>query len=113
ETREQGKGVGRRAGESGENAVVVQTSNLAGALLDDGLAKRDLPIARHHGSVAVSDGENGGAVNHGLFLTLSTADPGGKQTDARAPSPAMRYRRAIGWSHRSPFRAIIKRPVCT
>ena len=40
ETGEEREGIGRRSGKAGEDALVVEPADLAGALLDDGLARR-------------------------------------------------------------------------
>jgi hypothetical protein len=45
---EQRKRVGGGTGETREDLVVVQVTDLAGAVLNDPFAQRDLAIARHH-----------------------------------------------------------------
>jgi hypothetical protein len=61
EPREEGEGIGRRAGEAGQDAVVVETPDLARPPLDDRLPEGDLAVARQDRAVAVPDGENRGA----------------------------------------------------
>ena len=67
EAREQRERVGGRAGEAGENPVVVEPPDLPRALLDDGLAEGHLAVAGQHGAVAVADGKNCRAVKHRDF----------------------------------------------
>ena len=57
EPGEQRERIGRRAGEAGEHAVVVEAADLARRLLDDGVAEGDLAVAGHDGAVAVADGQ--------------------------------------------------------
>ena len=64
ETREQRERVGRRPGETRQDAVVVEAPDLARALLDHGLSEGDLAVAGKHRVVAVTDGEDRGAVKH-------------------------------------------------
>src|SRR4029453_2249038 len=44
EAAEQGERVGRRSGKTGQDTVVVETTDLPGALLDDGLTERHLAV---------------------------------------------------------------------
>ena len=67
EAGEQREGVGRRAGKAGQDAIVVEPADLPGALLDDGLAERDLAVARQHRLVPMTDRENRRAVNRHEF----------------------------------------------
>ena len=67
------EGVGRRAGESCEDAFVVESPDLAGALFDDRLAERDLAVAGQHSVVAVANRKNRGALKHRLKRSLSVA----------------------------------------
>jgi hypothetical protein len=47
---EQGEGIGRSPGKSGEDAVVIKATHLARGLLDNDIAEGDLAIATHgHG----------------------------------------------------------------
>ena len=55
EAGEQRERVGRRAGESGEDPIVVELPDLPGGLLDDRVAERDLAIAGHDGLAAMPD----------------------------------------------------------
>ena len=55
---EQGEGVGRGTGESGDNLVVVQAADLFGRMLDDRLAKRDLAVAGENDVAIASNGQN-------------------------------------------------------
>jgi hypothetical protein len=47
EALEQGKGVGRGAGEAGQDAIVIDAAHLTRALLDDDRAQRHLAVAAH------------------------------------------------------------------
>ncbi len=47
----------------GDHAVVVQLAHLARARLHDGLAERDLPVARHRHLAPVPDADHGGGVD--------------------------------------------------
>ena len=67
EAREQRERIGGRAGEAGENPVVVEPADFPGGLLDDGLAEGHLPVAGQHGAVAMPDREDGRAVKHAIF----------------------------------------------
>ena len=67
EAREQRERIGGRAGEAGQDAIVVEPADLPGALLDDGLPEGHLAVAGQHRPVAVADRENGRAVNHHEF----------------------------------------------
>ena len=49
EAREQRERIGGRPGEPGQDVVVVEPADLARALLDDGVAERDLAVAGEHG----------------------------------------------------------------
>ena len=53
------EGVGRRAGESGQDPVVVELPDLLGGLLDDGVAERDLAVAGHDGLIPVTHRQHG------------------------------------------------------
>ena len=64
EAREQRERVGRRAGKAGENPVVVELPDLPGRLLDDGVAERDLAIARHHRPGAVANRQDRRCLKH-------------------------------------------------
>ena len=65
EALEEGEGVGGGAGEAGQHLVVVHPAHLAGARLHDGLAHRDLAVARHRDPAAMADGDHGGGVDRG------------------------------------------------
>ena len=60
EAREQRKRIGRRAGKAGEDVVVIEAPDLAGALLDDGIAERHLTVAGQHGAIVPAHREDGG-----------------------------------------------------
>ena len=62
---EQGEGIGRRAGEAADDLAVAQAADLLGVALDDGLAHRDLAVARHHDLAALADGQDGRGVPAG------------------------------------------------
>ena len=64
EAREEREGVGRRAGEAGQDLVVVQPADLLRALLDDGVAEGDLAVAGHDRLAAVPDRQNCCGVKH-------------------------------------------------
>ena len=68
EAREEREGVGGGAGEAGQDRVVVEPPDLAGALLEDGVAERDLAVAGEHRLVLVADGEDGRRVNHAASM---------------------------------------------
>ena len=58
EPREEREGIGGRAGEPGENPVVIELPDLARVVLHHGLAEGDLAIAGHHGAIVEPQGEN-------------------------------------------------------
>src|SRR5215469_14785957 len=60
ESAEKRESVSGRAGKSGENFVLIETANLLRAMLDDRVAKRDLPIAGHDNFVVAANAEYGG-----------------------------------------------------
>ena len=64
EAGEQRERVGGRAGEAGEDPVVVQPPDLPGGLLDDRVAEGDLAVAGHDRLVAVPDGQHRRGVEH-------------------------------------------------
>ena len=70
EAREQRERIGRGPGEAGQDIVVVQPPDLAGALLDDGVAQRHLTITGKHGAVVPPNSEDGGGME-GRFHTCS------------------------------------------
>ena len=53
--REQREGIGGRSGKAGENAVVVQPTDLARALFHHRLSEGDLAVAGEHGVIALPD----------------------------------------------------------
>ena len=65
EPLEQGEGIGRRAGEAAHDLAVAQPAHLLGVALDDGLAHRDLAVARHHDLAALADRQDGCGVPAG------------------------------------------------
>ncbi len=83
EAREQREGIGRRSGEAGQNAIVVQPADLPRALLDDRLAERHLAVAREHGAIAVADGQNRGAVELGCHRRACPESIGRPETVSR------------------------------
>ena len=86
EPGEQREGIGGRAGKPGEDPVVVQTADLAGALLDDGLAERHLAVAGQHGPVAVPHAPGSSCCETSSFLTLSAGTIRvSRKRDGRAP----------------------------
>src|SRR5204862_7218384 len=70
---EQRERVSRRTGEPREDAVIVVTTDFLGALLAHGLAELHLAVAGHHRVIAVPDGQDRRAANHG-FLTVSAGE---------------------------------------
>ena len=68
---EQGEGVGRGAGEAGDDLAVAQPPDLLGVALDDGLAHRDLAVARHHHLAALADRQDGRGVPAGRLGRIS------------------------------------------
>jgi hypothetical protein len=44
--------------------IVIETTDLARGVFDDGLAKGDLSVAGEHGAIAVTHGKNGRGVDH-------------------------------------------------
>ena len=76
EALEEREGVGRGAGEAGEDAVVVEAADLARGGLDDDVAERHLPVAAHGDLAAAADADDGGAVE-GLFGHGGASSPCG------------------------------------
>src|SRR4051794_19646902 len=72
EAAEQRKSVGSRAGESGENLVLVQAANFFRAVLDHGIAERDLSIAGHDNFTVTADTKNRSRTNSGSLGFRST-----------------------------------------
>ncbi len=56
------KGVGGGPGKAGDDMALAQAAHLARIALDDGLAQRNLAVARDHHLGALADGEDRGAV---------------------------------------------------
>ena len=69
ETLEQGEGVRRAAGESGQNLVVVDAAHLARVGLDHDIAEGDLAVAAEGDLIAAPHREDGGAAK--LFHDFS------------------------------------------
>ena len=63
EAREQREGVGRGAGESGQNLVVVKAAQLFGGGFQHFLAERDLAVAGHHDFSVPAHAKDGGGTN--------------------------------------------------
>ena len=59
--------IGRRAGEPGQDPIVVEPADLPRALFDDGLSERDLAVAGQHRTVAMPDREDCSAVKYQIF----------------------------------------------
>src|SRR2546422_8629614 len=72
EALEQRKGVRRAAGETGEDAVLVQAPNFLRAAFDDDVAEGHLAVAAERHARAAAHGKNGRAVEgfHGKTLYL-------------------------------------------
>ena len=62
EPLEQGHGISRRPGKTGDDRAAGQWPHLAGIGLDDGLADGHLAVARNHHPVALAKGQDRGAV---------------------------------------------------
>ena len=76
EPREQRERIGRRSGKAREDVVVVKAADLARALLDDGVAERDLPVAGQHRAIVPAHGQDGGRVEGRLHpCSVSHAPP--------------------------------------
>ena len=80
EAREQSERIGRRPGEAGEDAVVVEPADFAARLLDDRLPECDLSVTGHHRAVRVPDRKNRRTVKHRFSLTVTAADRSVKKT---------------------------------
>src|ERR1700694_4377660 len=63
---EEGESVGRRAGKSRQDLVLIQAANLLGGVLDDAFAERDLAISGHDDSAVAADAKNCGGANQTL-----------------------------------------------
>ena len=61
EALEEGEGIGRTAGEAGDDLVVVDAAHFFRIALDDGIAKGNLTVARHDHVAAPAHRKNGGA----------------------------------------------------
>ncbi|MNP59153.1 hypothetical protein D3C76_1541310 [compost metagenome] len=59
EALEQGEGVGGAAGKTCQHLAVVETMNLAGVALHDGVAEGDLAITADHDLAVAADGNYG------------------------------------------------------
>ena len=66
EAGEEGDGVGRRAGEAGEDLPVEEPADLRGAVLDDGRPHRHLPVAPERDASVPPDAEDGRVAEEGL-----------------------------------------------
>ena len=67
EAGEQSEGVGRGAGESGDDLAVIQAAQLLGGGFEDFRAERHLPVAGHHHFAVAADAEDGGGADSSLF----------------------------------------------
>src|SRR3954471_14027882 len=72
EAAEQRKSVGSRAGESGENLILIQAANFFLAMLDNGIAERDLSIPGHDDFAITADTQNRGGTDSGSLRFRST-----------------------------------------
>src|SRR5690606_1889323 len=85
-----GEGIGRGAGEAGQDLVVVQAADLAGRALDDDVAQGDLAIAAQRDAVAAAHADDGGGVKlFHAFLPMK-ALAGGEAGDFKARRPRPR-----------------------
>src|SRR5258706_12922978 len=62
EALEEREGIGRAAGEAGEDAILVDAAHFLRAALDHDLTERHLPIAAERHGCAAANGKDGGAV---------------------------------------------------
>src|SRR5690606_27703369 len=69
EALEERQRVGHRPREARQNAATLEGAHLGGLRLDDGVADRDLPVAREGHAAILSDGEDGGAMIGGHECT--------------------------------------------
>src|SRR5512135_3129141 len=60
---EKREGVGGRARKSGEDLFLIETAYLLGAVLDNGLAKRDLTVSGHDNFAVATHAQDGGGTN--------------------------------------------------
>src|SRR5882757_1606621 len=65
EAAEQREGIGGRPGKSCEDFFLIEPANLLSAVLDDGLAQRDLAIPGHNDGTLAADTQYGGGANSG------------------------------------------------
>jgi hypothetical protein len=63
EAAEEREGVGGRAGESGEDLVLVELADFFCGVLHDGGAEGDLAVGGHDDGVAAADAEDGGGTD--------------------------------------------------
>ena len=63
EPGEEREAVGRPAGEPRQHAVVIEPAHLLRAVLDDGLAERDLTVTGHDDLALMTDGKHGRGVD--------------------------------------------------
>ena len=68
ELLEEREGIGRRAGETGDELAVAQTAHLLRRGLRHRLAHRHLPVAADGDLPIAADGEDGRCVKHGHFF---------------------------------------------
>ncbi len=92
EAGEQRKGVGRRAGKAGQDAFVVQTTDLLRAVLDHCLAEGHLSVSGQHGAVAMSDRKDCCAVKHRFSDCIGLRIGVSRKRDVWPPAET--YRRA-------------------
>ena len=62
EAFEQGEGIRRAAGKSGNHLIVIQAAHLARIALHDGVAQRDLAVSADHHGIAAAHRDNGRAM---------------------------------------------------
>lgn len=86
--------VGRGAGETGQDLVVIEAADLAGRALDDDVAQGDLAIAAERDTVAAADTHDGGGVKlFHAFLPLKGL-AGGEANEIKACGPMKKGRPA-------------------
>src|ERR1700686_4791859 len=70
EAAEESKSVGRRAGKSGKDFVLIETANLLRPVLDNGLAQRNLAVSCHNNFVVATNAENSGGADQAALGTF-------------------------------------------
>src|SRR5260370_9789471 len=102
ETAEQSESVGRRAGKSGKNLVLIEAANLPRPVPDDRFTERDLSIARHDDFVIAANAEDSGGADSAAGGGVGGVAPGGGDLAC-----SLHWRRSLlyaaGAAHSSPL----------